>query len=64
VSRVERVFEATLARTLESDVLNVKKGSPICYVESVAYDQHDIPFEYSIARYCGEKNRFHVSISK
>jgi len=64
ISRVERVFEATLAGALESELLCVKKGSPICFVETVAYDQHDKPFEYSLARYRGDKNRFHVSISR
>jgi len=64
ISRVERFFEATLAGTVESEALSIKKGSPICFVETTAYDQRDNPIEFSVARYGGEKSRFHVSISR
>jgi len=63
IKRVDRVFEAILSGAFDSEELNVKKGSPICFVKTVAYDQNDAPFEYSLARYRGDKNQFHVNIA-
>ena len=63
IKRVDRVFEAILSGPSDAENLGVKKGSPICFVKTVAYDQYDVPFEYSLARYRGDKNQFHMSIA-
>ena len=64
IERVSRVFEAAAATSHEAQLLEVKKGSPICFVNTIAYDQKDKPIEYSIARYRGDKNRFTVEIKR
>jgi len=64
ISRVDRIFEAIEANARDSELLDVRKGSPICFVKTSAYDQNDTPVEFSIARYRGDKSTFHVSISK
>jgi len=62
ISRVDRMFEAKEATTSDSELLDIRKGSPICFVKTVSYDQNDNPVEFSIARYRGDKSTFHVSI--
>ena len=64
IERVSRIFEATTATPREAELLEVKKGDPICFVKTIAYDQNDKPVEYSIARYRGDKNRFVVEIKR
>ena len=64
IERVSRTFEAAAATSHEAQLLEVKKGSPICFVNTIAYDQKDKPIEYSIARYRGDKNRFAVEIKR
>ena len=64
IERVSRIFEATLANARESQVLQIKKGSPICLVRSIAYTQHDEPIEFSVARYRGDKSQFRVEITR
>lgn len=62
IERVNRIFEATLAGSREAEIIGVKRGSPICFVKTVAYNQHDEPVEFSIARYRGDKNQFIINI--
>ena len=64
IARVDRVFEATLAGALEAELLTVKKGSPICFVKTIAYDQNNTPIEFSVARYRGDKSQFQVSLTR
>ena len=64
ISRVDRIFEAIEANARDAELLEVRKGSPICFVKTVAYDPNDTPIEFSIARYRGDKTTFHVSISR
>ena len=62
ISRVDRIFEAAEACSRDSELLDVRKGSPICFVKTISYDQGDRPVEYSVARYRGDKSTFHVTI--
>ena len=64
IARVDRFFESTIATARDVEIMRVRKGSPICYVKTIGYDQNDKPFEFSIARYRGDKNTFHVSITR
>ncbi|MCL2248127.1 MAG: GntR family transcriptional regulator [Oscillospiraceae bacterium] len=64
ISRVDRMFEASAADSRDSELLDVRKGSPICFVKTMSYDQKDNPVEFSVARYRGDKSTFHVSILK
>jgi len=64
ISRVDRIFEATEADARDSELLDVRKGSSICFVKTVSFDQNNVPVEFSIARYRGDKSTFRVSISR
>ncbi len=64
-SRVERAIrkiEAVGATLLESSMLGVKPGAPICLVRSTAYLADGTVIEYSIARYRGDRNQFTVEL--
>ena len=64
IQRVTRIFEAVLANAREAEILGVKKGSPICFVKTIAYSRHDEPIEFSLARYRGDKSQFMVNITR
>ncbi|MCL1863999.1 MAG: GntR family transcriptional regulator [Defluviitaleaceae bacterium] len=63
ITWAERVFEATVAGTREADVLNIKKGAPLCFVKTLTFIQNDKAVEFSIARYRGDKSKFMVRIN-
>ena len=64
ISRVDRIFEASSANAPEADTLGIKKGNPIFFVKTTAYDQNNHAIEFSIARYRGDKSKFMVSITR
>lgn len=64
ISHVNRMIEATLAGARDAEVLSIKKGNPICFVKTTAYDQNESPIEFSIARYRGDKSQFMITISR
>lgn len=51
-------FEASVADPYISNILSIKKGSPILIVESTLYDIDDHPLEYRTAIYRGDKYKF------
>jgi len=60
----DRFFEAIVAGSTEAKILGVKKGSPLCFVKTLTYDQNNNPIEFSIARYRGDKSKFMVRIAR
>ena len=64
ISRVDRIFEATLACEQESGILGVKKGAPICFVKTTAYSQYGTPIEFSVASYLGDKSKFMTTLKR
>ena len=62
VVRVIRQIEATNAGNEEARLLKMKKNQAVCLVKTVAYTQDDIPVEYSVARYRGDRNQFSVEL--
>lgn len=62
VLRALREIEATIANPEELKYLNINKGAAICLVKTVAFNSEDIPVEYSIARYRGDRNKFTVEL--
>ncbi len=58
VTETERSLESCLADKFEADLLQIKKGAPIQYFESVAYLSDRTPVEYSRAKYRGDRNKF------
>lgn len=62
ITRAVRQIEAAGATSQEAELLEMKKNAPICLVKTVAYTHGDIPAEYSIARYRGDRNKFSVEL--
>ena len=64
VSRVTRNLEAVLAGEYEADLLQIQKGSPIQFIESVAYAADGTPVEHSLAKYRGDRNKFTFELKR
>ncbi len=64
ISRAERSLESTLAGEFEANLLQIEKGAPIQYFESVAYLSNGTPVEYSLAKYRGDRNKFTFELKR
>lgn len=62
ICRVNRILEAVAANTQDVEYLNIRRGKPIQLSTTVGYNHDDIPIEFSIARYRGDRNRFEVDL--
>lgn len=64
VEKVVRKIEAVNATVRESGLLEMEKRDAVCLVRTIAYMAGDIPVEYSIARYRGDRNQFTVELHR
>jgi GntR family transcriptional regulator len=64
VYKVTRRLEAILAGEFECDLLEIEKGAPIQFFESIAYLQDGSPIEYSLAKYRGDRNKFTFELQR
>lgn len=62
VTRVVRKIEAVNANNMESKLLNIKKNAAICLVRTIGYIEGNIPVEFSVARYRGDRNQFTLEL--
>ena len=62
ISRVHREIEAAAANRREAELLNILSGGPICLVKTIGYTDADLPVEYSVARYRGDRNKFSIDL--
>jgi GntR family transcriptional regulator len=62
IFRVERTIESIIAADYESNLLKIKKGSPIQRISNIAYNQYQRPVDFSIAKFRGDRNKFTVEI--
>lgn len=62
IFRVERTVEAIEANAEDAVLLNMKRGKPIQYFESIGYNAYGKPIEYTLSRYRGDRNRFEVTV--
>lgn len=53
-----RNLEAVLAGEYEAKILDIDKGAPIQYIESITYLTDETPIEYSLAKYRGDRSQF------
>lgn len=58
---VKRLVEAVEATTNDARLMDIKRGKPIQYFETVGYNVFGNPIEYSLARYRGDSSRFEVT---
>lgn len=64
VLKAVRKIEAVNSRPSEAKLLKIKQNDAICLVKSTAYTAGNIPVEYSIARYRGDRNQFTVELHR
>lgn len=62
ISYVDRTIEAKNATLEIASLLNIKKGTAIYTVTTIAYDENDTPIEYSEAYYRGDRNKFSIRL--
>ncbi|WP_422447646.1 GntR family transcriptional regulator [Thermoanaerobacterium sp. DL9XJH110] len=62
IKRAVRSIEVDLAGEYEAKLLRIEEGAPIHYFETVAYNQDNVPVEYTISRYRGDKSKFIVEL--
>jgi GntR family transcriptional regulator len=62
VVRAIRELEAVEASPVEAKLLNISVKAPICLVKSVAYNNKNIPIEYTIGHYRGDRNKFTMEL--
>jgi len=60
LGNIYQTFEASISDTYISNILNIKKGSPILIVESTLYTISDQPLEHRTAIYRGDKYKFSI----
>jgi GntR family transcriptional regulator len=64
VVRAVRKIEAINASQKDIKMLCIQANAAILLVESIAYTQFDIPVEYSVAKYRGDRNKFEVELKR
>lgn len=62
-SAIQRV-SAVLIEDEESQLLQVAPQSPALLVQTVAYDQDGVPFEFGYSRYCGDRYDYYVHLKR
>jgi GntR family transcriptional regulator len=62
VVKAVREIEAVPATPMEARFLNIPRNAAVCLVKTLAYTAGDVPVEYSVARYRGDRNKFSVEL--
>ena len=60
--RADRWIEAVPLTTEDAALLDVEPGRAVLRVESVAFDDRDLPIEYYVAIYLTDRSRLHVAV--
>jgi GntR family transcriptional regulator len=64
IDRARRTLEARVAGEDEAELLGIKEGDPIQFIETIAYLEDGTPIEYSLAEYRGDKSEFTFELKK
>lgn len=64
ISSTTRTLESILAGEFEAKLLEIDKGAPIQYFESIVYLSDGSPIEYSLAKYRGDRNKFTFELKR
>jgi GntR family transcriptional regulator len=64
VTKAVRIIEAVNATGQEARLLDIKVNAAICLVKTTAFTSDNVPVEYSIARYRGDRNQFTVELGR
>lgn len=58
IAKSARTIEAIRADEFLAKLLTIQKGDPIQYIESISFFEDQTPFEYTLAFYRGDRNKF------
>ncbi len=64
LTNTKRYLEARLAGDFEAEKLEISVGDPVQFIETIATEGDDIPVEFSLAYYRGDRNRFALEVSR
>ncbi len=64
ISSAVRSLESILAGEFEAKLLEIEKGAPVQYFESIAFLEDNTPVEYSLAKYRGDRNKFTFELKR
>lgn len=64
INEAKRSLESIIAGEFEANLLQIEKGAPIQYFESIAYLTDGTPIEYSRAKYRGDRNKFTFELKR
>ena len=60
VGSYQKTIEIKPASDYEAQILAVKKGSSVQYIDTISYNVEKTPLEFSMERYRSDKNKFHL----
>jgi GntR family transcriptional regulator len=58
ILRARQSFEPVIATTFEAELLNIPVGDALMLEKRLSYDEDNIPIEYGVDRYRGDRFRF------
>lgn len=58
IANATRSLECIIAGEFEAKLLNIEKGVPVQYFESIVYLEDGTPVEYSLAKYRSDRSKF------
>lgn len=61
-TRARQRLVAAVADRRESEILGIRRSSPVLRIERVTYDQNDRPFEYTQSTYRGDRYVFDAEL--
>ncbi len=64
ISNATRSLESIIAGDFESILMDIPKGAPIQYFESVVYLENGTPVEYSLAKYRSDRSKFTFELKR
>lgn len=64
ISSATRSLESMLAGDFEAKLLNIPKGAPVQYFESVISLENGTPVEYSLAKYRSDRSKFTFELKR
>lgn len=63
IENLSRDIDAVTANSEDARILGVTRGKPIHCFTTVGYNRHMEAVEYSVARYRGDRSKFHLDVS-
>ena len=64
LTNTKRYLEARIAGDFEAEELDINPGDPVQFIETIATEGDDVPVEFSLAYYRGDRNRFALQVAR